>query len=170
VSYIVESTLDGLDPRLMPVLGVWQRAAEAGQSLRRRDLDPLAFHHLLATSYLVDVVRQDPGGTADATVRYRYRLIGSTIVERLGRDRTGWWLDEVYPPETYQIVARSFDEVVRRRAPVRSHGDTSFANSRGRYLFDALEVPLAGDGMDDPGLITAIFGVLCFTPWSAPET
>ncbi|WP_372024094.1 PAS domain-containing protein [Tistrella mobilis] len=170
MSYIVEATLDGLDQRLMPVLAIWQRATGAGRPLRRRDLDPLAFPHLLATSYLIDVIRQgheDAGG--HHAIRYRYRLIGSTIVERLGRDRTGWWLDEVYPPETFRMVARSFDEVIRRRAPVRSHGDTGFANSRAHYLFDALELPLVGDGMDDPDRITAIFGVLCLTLWPGIE-
>jgi hypothetical protein len=173
VSYIVEATLDGLDQRLMPVLDLWQRAVEAGRPLRRRDLDPLAFHHLLATSYLVDVVHHAPAASHDAgprrRCRYRYRLIGSRIVERLGRDRTGWWLDEVYPPETFRMVVESFDEVVRRRAPVRSRGDTGFAGSRAHYLFDALELPLVGDGMDDPDRITAIFGVLCLTLWSELE-
>lgn len=170
MSYIVEATLDGLDPRLMPVLAIWQRATEAGRPLRRRDLDPLAFPHLLATSYLIDVVPQErDGADVRPAIRYRYRLIGSTIVERLGRDRTGWWLDDVYPPETFRIVAGSFDEVLRRRAPVRSHGDTGFANSRAHYLFDALELPLVGDGMDDPDQITTIFGVLCLTLWPELE-
>lgn len=163
MSYIVEATLDGLDQRLMPVLDIWQRTSGAGRPLRRRDLDPLAFPHLLATSYLIDVVRQEEDADGHPAIRYRYRLIGSTIVERLGRDRTGWWLDEVYPPETFRMVAQSFDEVVRRGAPVRSRGDTGFAGSRAHYLFDALELPLVGDGMDDPDRITAIFGVLCLT-------
>ena len=49
---------------------------------RRPDFDPLALPALLGNLILIDVLGRAP-------LRFRYRLVGSKLTERIGRDMTG---------------------------------------------------------------------------------
>jgi hypothetical protein len=55
----------------------------------RRHFDPVAIPDLLPGIWLLDVQRRP--------FRLRYRLVGTGIVEALGREVTGQWLDEAHP-------------------------------------------------------------------------
>src|SRR6185312_534525 len=53
----------------------------------RWDIDPAEIPRLLRNLMLIDV-SHDP-------IRFRYRLIGSNVVDATGEDRTGRWFDTV---------------------------------------------------------------------------
>lgn len=57
----------------------------------RQHFDPVDIPHLLRMLALVDVVRDN------GTVRYRFRLLGTDLTTRAGRDMTGRWMEECFP-------------------------------------------------------------------------
>lgn len=68
-------------PLLNNLLGYWENCRGGRAIPARADLDPLHIPRLLSSVMLIDVLR-DP-------LDFRYRLIGTRIVERLKSDYTG---------------------------------------------------------------------------------
>lgn len=124
----------------------WQERHHGDALPRREDLEPAGIVRRLPNIFLVDVL-EDP-------VRYRYRLIGTQLVEWSGRDATGSFMDDPLCGQGGGTLVALHDDVVRLRQPVMTvnrpalfHGST--------LLFDRLLLPLAGD--DDR--IAMIMGV-----------
>ena len=143
MSVLLDPTLSWLDPRLGLVLDWWRGAVAArGHLPGRRDVDPVAMKALLPQIYMVDVLVRPPGR------RYRWRLLGTGITGMAGRDSTGRFFDEIYEGEALSNFLRSFDAVVDSARPMRSYGSFAFAdNARDYVTFEAMEVPLASDGV-----------------------
>ena len=72
-------------------------------------------------------------------------MVGTEITERIGRDATGRYLDELYPPAIYGTAIKSFEIVLSRRRPVRAWGYLTHAE-KGHMPFEALDMPLSDDG------------------------
>src|ERR1051325_9903462 len=70
---------------LVALYRYWDGKRGARAMPARRDLDPSEIVRLLPHIYMVDV-QSDP-------LRFRYRLIGTAIVNLLGRDYTGRMVD-----------------------------------------------------------------------------
>lgn len=108
----VESLVADLRSRLqgpdqMAVLDYWCERRGARRMPARADIDPLALAKLMPNIMLVET------GEASST-RYRYRLVGTRVVQASGEDRTGRYFGEVaffrrYPNELehYAAVAGS---------------------------------------------------------------
>ena len=77
------------DVRLRALFGYWREKRGDGTMPARADLDPLEIPTLLPIVGLVDVL--------DGGARFRYRLVGTEIVDVDGHDATGRFLDEVLP-------------------------------------------------------------------------
>jgi len=75
-----------------------------------RDIDPLDFPWALGKVSLIDVERQP--------LRFRYRLVGSEHVTRLGVDMTGKLVDEFASVAIRRILQASYTEVVEQGRPV----------------------------------------------------
>jgi hypothetical protein len=74
------------DPILGQTLAYWVRKRGARSMPRRRDIDPAEIPRLLPNLQLIDVLGD----------RFRYRLIGTALVEAFGRDYTGAYPDELF--------------------------------------------------------------------------
>lgn len=116
---------------------------------RRADIDPVELPRFaLPYLMLLDVF--------DGGARFRWRLIGTEVVNRFGRDATGRFGDEVLSGEYLAFLTSLVTHVCRCRAPVYSHslfrwdGARTLATSR-------LFVPLG----DDAG-VTQILGAHAF--------
>jgi hypothetical protein len=79
---------------------------------------------------------------------FRMRLIGSTIVETLGRDSTGKLLSELKPGDVnwWRFCHDLYSEIARRAVIARARGNLRMVG-RDFRSFDSVLLPLdAGDG------------------------
>jgi hypothetical protein len=128
-------------PKVRALFEYWRSIAPGpGQLPGRAALDPLAIAPLLPNVMLIDVVGQPP--------RFRYRLIGTRMVDALGRDLTGQWLDEAHRrPDGSQPVFPSYMRVATEGLHDWRRGAPHFAGyiDRCREL-ERVFLPLAADG------------------------
>jgi PAS domain len=84
-----EVDVSGWHPSLQALYRYW-RSIHRPQGLpARQDIDPTAIPALLPRIWILDVQREP--------FRLRHRLVGTHIVELVGNDFTGRWIDEAYP-------------------------------------------------------------------------
>ena len=86
---------------------------------------------------LVDVVR-DP-------MRFRWRLIGTTVTEHMGRDSGGKWFEDLYDAPTLAKHVSAYRTAVERGGPAYFRGNLQYVNKDYRY-FNSVHLPLAEDG------------------------
>ena len=89
---------------------------------------------LLANVWLIDVAR-DP-------LRFRFRLIGTAVVEYAGEDNTGNWFDEVMP----DFDPRVFVDVVETGEPSWSRSPSRMRPYKQYRELERVRLPLASDG------------------------
>lgn len=108
---------------------------------RRADIDPLDLPppHMPFLSILE--VLPD-------TQDFRFRVIGTGITERLGRDSTGKTVREVYAAadhETREWMLETYQAVVTHRRPVFKRGTLRMVQKE-FVDFEAVHLPLSDDG------------------------
>lgn len=135
------SSLENLRHPLKHLHSLWSsKVSENGTLPARSDFDPA---EMLATVLpyisLFDVIR------SETKLRFRIRLIGTGIVEEIGRDMTGRFLDEVQ--KTSQIAARA-EWMVMNRQPIYVENQPLNWTSRDYKNYSALGLPLASDGVN----------------------
>ena len=135
-------------PVLREVFEYWDKARGERGMPRRADLDPpRKMPRLLKHIQLMDVVN---GGE-----RFFCRVIGTAIVEALGRDGTGKHLDELFSGERLAFVEQSFREVCETRKPQFSRD--VYETDRGIHLTaNRLFLPLSEDGLNVDQVLGAI--------------
>jgi hypothetical protein len=129
------------DPRFREFYEYWRSKAPAEGGLPgRQHIDPVEIPYLLPGIVLFDVVR-------DATrLRFRWRLIGTAVVDAVGRDYTGRFIDEVIiTAGSYEVLHDVLLGIVQTKQPHfwRTHIRASARNFR---WLQRLALPLAGDG------------------------
>jgi hypothetical protein len=137
------NTVDSLDiaqiasPRIHRLFSYWQHQQVRGGKLPGRgDVAPDQIRDLLPNIMIVDVER-DP-------LRFRYRLVGTRVVEYNGFEFTGRYLGEIGWAEE-QALFDSYAEVVTRCRPSFGALDWKLLQGRlGRCEFARL--PLSEDG------------------------
>ena len=133
--YVLDSAL--LEPPLLrAVFEYWQRKRGGRRMPARRDVDPQELSAHLPHLFLMDVVGDD----------FRYRLLGSAITERYGRDGTGQLVSEAYAElpeirEWYLTVLRAF---VSGKRPILTSAPMR-AVQKEFILVQALHLPLSDD-------------------------
>ena len=137
------------DPVLARALAYWRAKRGRRAMPRRRDIDPTEIASLLPHLQLIDVVE---GGA-----RYRYRLVGTSLVEAFGGEYTGKYLDELFTSERLANARRVYGTVVERRLPVflRNRYSTTLDVE---MIANRLYMPLSPDGRT----VTLILGALTF--------
>lgn len=102
--FAILAAMELLPPPDAPPLDQWnpkvRRLYEHWHSLRpgpgllpgRQHFDPLAVVELMPYLWMI--------GIDEETGRYRYRLVGTRMVEAMGRDVTGQWYESVHPGAT----------------------------------------------------------------------
>jgi hypothetical protein len=125
-------------PRIHRLHGYWQqqRDKRGGQLPRRGDIAPEQIRDLLPNIMIVDVER-DP-------MRFRYRLVGTRVVEYNGVEFTGRYLGEIGWPEEQDLID-SYAFVVNSRRPFFGLLDWGLVTGAvGRCEF--VRLPLSEDG------------------------
>ena len=122
-------------PKIRRVVEYWRKIHPAeGVLPGRQHFDPIDIPQLLPNVWLIDV-SHDP-------LRFRFRLLGTAVVEYAGEDNTGRWFDEAMP----NFNPRVFADVVETGLP-------SWARTRSRMRpykeyreLERVRLPLARDG------------------------
>jgi hypothetical protein len=78
---------------LKEMLLYWQGLSQGGRLPGRQDLAPTKIPYILPWMLILDVV---PSGAA---YRFKFRLFGTGLVERAGRELTGLWFEEAFPAD-----------------------------------------------------------------------
>lgn len=125
-------------PRLQRLLQYWEQKRGGRRMPSRADLDPLEFTWMLGDVSLVEVHRRD------GQLRYRFRLIGSRAVERLGYDVTGKWLEDLPAPDYRARLVDILGIIVARAAPHVERPNMLIDNHVHHY--EILRLPLGSDG------------------------
>ena len=146
LSFILVDPAAVTQPVLRPVLDYWEQKRAGRAMPRRQDIEPAELKAYLPHISLVEPL---PGGD------FRYRLVGSAITERYGRNSTGKTFREIYPdrPDIALWLTRVMEAVVAHRRPVLATGSLG-AVGKEHVLSEALLLPLS----DDAGNVTTIFG------------
>jgi hypothetical protein len=135
-------------PRIAELWRYLNAKRPQGGPWRRADVDPVEIPRLLANLWLFDVV----GPPLD----FRYRLVGTKIVDSLQADHTGRLLSEVFPDPRVSIdtVWARLEFMVESGQPTWRRGYSVAARRDTRDSIENLTVPLAGAD----GRIAMIFG------------
>jgi hypothetical protein len=137
---------DVKSPRLRRLFDYWE-ARKAGNPLpSRAAIDPLEFSYVLGNVALVDVLR-DP-------LRFRFRVVGTEIVNRDGTDLTGKYTDDHPLPEYRALLRQTYTDVVTTGRPAIFERERMMDNKIRRY--EVLYLPLAADGVTIDMLLVAI--------------
>lgn len=126
--------LDFRHPQLSALHQRWLELRGGDAIPPRTAFDPLDFKPFLGNIFMIEV--------DDAGERFKYRLVGTLIVEVVGRDSTGRWLDDAYADSS--PVISFYRELVRRRSPGRSHGIVEWVG-KDHMRFETGTFPLALD-------------------------
>jgi hypothetical protein len=119
----------------------WRARQRSGRLPARADIDPADLRHLLPRLALIDVLREDHD------LAFRYRLTGTEIVNRAGRDPTGKRFEELYHGDYLQTAHATYRQVVDTGRPHTSDRVYPLVPGREYMRYDRLLLPLAGDGV-----------------------
>jgi hypothetical protein len=134
-------------PILRQALAYWHKMRGARAMPARRDFDPAEVPALLPHVQLIDRVDG----------RYRYRLVGTELVQVFGRDYTGQFPDDMFSDNRGPFICQVFDKVRAARQPMflRSRYITA---KNVEFAANRLYLPLSADGHE----VNMILGVLTF--------
>jgi hypothetical protein len=132
----------GCDARLKRFATYLAERAPHGRLPGRQDIEPVEIPDLLPYLVLYDVVPQESG-----CPRYRTRLVGTRVVELLGDETTGKFLDDILPLKRGAEIIGQYDRILATKQPHYLEGRLS---NRGRehILFQRVVFPLARDGAE----------------------
>ena len=123
-------------PALRSLYDYWHRRC-AGERLPARSIvDPAAMRAWLGNITLIDVLPSKP--------QFRFRLCGSSFVERIGIDPTGAGLSAIPDADYRARIETIFTQMVETREPSISRNRRRIAARA--YDFEVLRLPLADDG------------------------
>ena len=137
-------------PELKALLEIWEARRRGRLLPSRADFDPLDLKPHLGHLLLTDVER--------APLRFRYRLLGTTITEILRRDATGRYFEEIYAGRLLRELFDAFSRVVETRAPLRIFSTTGHPRND-IYVYDCVLLPLSADGES----VNMVLGEMRFT-------
>lgn len=126
------------DRRLVELCRYWAAKHRGGALPGRRDIDPMELRALLPHLFLLDVV-------LGASPLFRFRLVGTALVELSGRDLTGETIGEEQYGASAGWLLGTLGEVARTAAPVAHRVDMDWMGRSGRRAEVAF-LPLSSDG------------------------
>lgn len=135
------------------VVNYWCAKRKGRQMPARHDIDPLELRRLLPNIFLIDVVQPS---------LYRYRLVGTTISERLRADSTGRFADRSLFGENAPLIVEMYDYAVNNHSPVINRG-RGFWTEVDWLSYTSAVLPLSADGEN----VTMMLGVMDF--WLTPR-
>ncbi len=139
LSFVIDPPMIEPDS-LRHVVAYWQEKRGARAMAARADIDPLDLKAVLRQLFLIEVL---PGASD-----FRFRLLGTAITERYGRDSTRKTVREVYAttePAIADWYIATLTAVVTSKRPVLSSGPLQ-AVQKEHLVFRAIHLPLSDDG------------------------
>ena len=119
----------------------WQSKRGARLVPARKDIDPLEIpRHLIPHLFMFDVL----GGGDD----FRYRLIGTDIVDGVGRDSTGAVISQLYreAPDSVAALNQVLRQTMTEKTPLFVSGQMIwFHRVETEKRFNAVFLPLSAD-------------------------
>jgi hypothetical protein len=138
------------NPKLRRLYEYWSERRGDRKWPTRADLDPIDMRFVLGNVILAEVLPETPP-------RYRIRLHGTTLAQRVGYDLTGKMLDDMPVPEFRDMSRRSFDKVVRTGEPLHVIADRMVDDRMQHY--ESILMPLSNGGQQvDMLLIGLVYG------------
>jgi hypothetical protein len=135
--FSIDPDLSFDDPRLHEFVRYWESKRRDGRLPSRADIDPIELKPFLGNIFMLDVVGDQK--------RFRYRLVGTKIVARVGRDSTGKFQEEAYSPEQAAENNALYRLICETKKPVRNFGVINWVN-RKFLRYEIANMPLADDG------------------------
>jgi hypothetical protein len=117
----------------------WQAKRGERRMPSRWDINPTEIPRLLRNLMLIDVLY--------APIRFRYRLIGTNVVDATGENRTGKCFDTVDFITANPIVREQYVAAVTSGEPVHSTEPFQRLDNRLEYEVERLLLPLSSDGV-----------------------
>jgi hypothetical protein len=138
-------------PLMRDLVRYWDQKRRDRRAPRRSDIDPTEIPTHLPNLHMMDVL----DGGAD----FRYRLIGTAIVEGLGRDNTNKRLSELYAdrPEVLRKLVARFALVAMEKRPIFSRGRIWWLPDRNYRRFAGSSLPLSDDGVTINMILSEFF-------------
>lgn len=139
--FLVEETTDRRNwhPLIRALHDYWKGIAPPGALPGRQHMDPLDIPDLLPRVWLFDVVWPGP--------RFRFRLIGTRIADRLGYDPTGEWLEDTFLDySNYPSLIERYMATAENRRPTYRLGQQRLTRTRDFEFVENIFLPLAEDG------------------------
>jgi hypothetical protein len=135
---------------LREAYGYWDAKRGDRAMPARADLEPSEMRAWLAHVLLVDVLYGPDGAVND----FRFRLVGTDVVERYGREFTGNSLSSLDLDGKSPLIHAEYCRTVERRRP--QYFIDEFVQNSGRPMhYERLLMPLSDDGET----INMLFGV-----------
>lgn len=135
------------DPRQRDLHAYWKACGAEGRLPGRADIDPVDIPNptdILPWLCLVEVHR-DTDGTRQEGPRFRHRLIGTGITNKLGRDATGLWFEDIYEGKRMLETQADYQDIIELRGPALQRRRVP-VTGREFLIFERLALPLAADG------------------------
>lgn len=142
------------DPNIRRFFGLWLDACQGDPKPDKSFIDPFRLRFMIGSIVLLEV-HENP-------LRFRYRLVGTDIVDRVGVELTGKWLEEHPDSERMPLVRQTFTLAVTSRQAVHTRVPLSIDGEPWQY--EGVIVPLFGGGER----VTHLGGAQTFPP-SAPR-
>lgn len=144
------------DVRLECLYSYWLKKKAGRAAPMRADLDPAEIKPFLPILNLLDV-RREPLG-------FRHRLVGTEIVDKLGRDATGHWVDAALYGPAAPLIFDGLRAIAEEGRPYRRLTRLDW-HARNWLGMEAVEMPL----IDEAGEIVMILrGASYFTAANTP--
>jgi len=134
-------------PNLVQLYRHWDGVRRGRLMPARADVDPVSMPQLLGNLLLIDVLREP--------LRFRYRLIGTRLTERIKRDMTGKFFDDVPEPVYRDRLYDWHGGVVKERIP--RAGITARRLLDRWEPYEILTLPLSSDGIEVDMTLTGLY-------------
>jgi len=132
---------DGAEsPEIRQLVAYWNERRGERFAPSRADIDPTAIRWILPCLSMIDVI--------DGGQDFRFRLLGTRIVDGLGRDSTGRYFGEVYAgqPNVMERMRERMHRVMRLKQPQYTRGTCYWQPDRAYKHFEDVNLPLSSDG------------------------
>ena len=124
-------------PSLQRLYQDWEDRRRGRAFPSRSDFDVLDLGYIIGNLSLLDVCY--------APLRFRFRLHGSRVTERVGYEMTGKHVDELPTPDMRELVQRHYEQVIKRRVPIVEVRERQIVDDR-VLPCEVLAMPLSSDG------------------------
>jgi hypothetical protein len=131
---------DDCDAKVRAFAEYWLSICPADRLPGRQHVDPVEIKPLLPNIWMLDVHR-DP-------LRFKYRLVGSRIVDFYGWDPTGKWVDEAFERFNGSLRERDAMELVESGSPRWRRGKPELVYDKDFTTLERIYLPLATNGVD----------------------